>query len=183
MTTLECRNCLYGKEDVNRKMYWYEKITQERGIKNDVYHYLKLKNAPDEFEQLLWCDKVGGKVYWAGRCSEAFSDTPKQTNHSKQKRRNKRECDQKYKKHLKFLAENVSIYPFPSIYTDEVWINGRGCIENQKPYYKRLYRGRGKGMSYYHKKMSNKKIRRYKGELPKKGNIGYRLYDFWWEIY
>lgn len=68
------------------------------------------------------------------------------------------------------------------MYKDKIWIKGQGYIENPKPYYKRLYRGRGKGMSYYNKKMSNKKIQRYKGELPKKGNPGHRLYDFWWEL-
>lgn len=129
-----------------------------------------------------YCNKVGGKNLLFGYCEDAYSDISKQINHSKQQRRNKRERDQKYENHLKFLNENVSGYPSPVIYTDEIWIRGQGYIENPKPYYKRLYRGRGKGMSYYHKKMSNRKIRRYKGGLPKKGNWGHRLYDFWWEL-
>lgn len=129
------------------------------------------------------CDKIGGKTVLYGYCTDAYSsDVIKRINHSKQKRRNKRERNQKYKNHLKYLTENVSGYPSPVIYTDEVWISGQGYIQNPKPYYKRLYRGGGKGMSYYHKKMSNKKIRRYKGELPKKGNLSHRLYDFWWEL-
>lgn len=130
-----------------------------------------------------YCEKVGGKTSVYGFCTDAYSlDVIKQINRSKQKRRNKKERDQRYKNHLKYLAENISVYPSPAIYTDEVWVNGRGYVQNLKPYYKRLYRGRGKGMSYYHKKMSNKKIRRYKGELPKKGNMSHRLYDFWWEL-
>lgn len=130
-----------------------------------------------------YCDRVGGKTALYGYCTDVYdSNIPVQKNYSKQKRRNKRERDQKYKNHLKYLAENVSGYPSPAIYTDEVWISGHGYVQNLKPYYKRLYRGRGKGMSYYHKKMSNKKIRRYKGELPKKGNLSHRLYDFWWEL-
>lgn len=130
-----------------------------------------------------YCEKTGGKTLLYGYCTDAYSlDVVKQINHSNQKRRNKRERDQKYKSHLKCLVENVSGYPSPAIYTDKVWVSGYGYIQNPKPYYKRLYRGRGKGMSYYHKKMSNKKIRRYKGELPKKGNMSHRLYDFWWEL-
>lgn len=130
-----------------------------------------------------YCDKIGGKTLLFGYCENAYSDIRKQINHSKQKRRNKRERDQKYKNHLKYLAKNVSGYPLPVMYADKIWIKGQGYIKNQKPYYKRCYRGRGKhSASHYHKKMSNKKIRRYEGELTRKGNIGYKLYDFWWKI-
>lgn len=129
-----------------------------------------------------YCDKVGGKNLLYGYCEDAYIELTIDKNDSKQKRRNKRERDQKHKNHLKFLAENIQDYPSPVIYTDEVWIRGKGYVKNPKPYYKRCYRGRGKGVSHYHKKMSNKKIRKYKGELPKKGNFGHRLYDFWWEL-
>ena len=180
---LECKNCPYGARDFKRRMYWYEKTVQERGIPNDIYHYLKPEEAPDEIEQFLWCDKVGGKVFWAGRCEDAYMLPVISKNHSRQKRRNKRERDQKHKNHLKFLAENILGYPSPVMYTDEIWIKGKGYIKNPKPYYKRCYRGSGKhSNSNYHKKMSNRKIRRYKDELPKKSNLCHRLYDFWWEL-
>ena len=131
-----------------------------------------------------WCDKVGGYNYRFGYCSDIYGKKMVQINHSKQKRRNKREREQKYKTHLKFLAENISGYPSPVIYTEKIWVKGQGYVENPKPYYKRLYRGKGKhSNANYHKKMSNRKIRRYKGELPKKGNLSHRLYDFWWELY
>lgn len=179
-----CRNCPYGEEDFKRRMYWYEKIIQERGIPNDIYHYLTPEDAPDEFEQFLWCNKVGGKVYWSGRCSDAYSDVSKKTNHSKQhskqKRRNKRERDQKYKNYLKFLAENVQHYSSPVIYTNKNFIHGQGYVENPKSYYKRYYREK---RAKYIKRMSNKAIRRYKGNIPKKGNWCHKLYDFYYELY
>lgn len=129
------------------------------------------------------CEKVGGKTLLFAYCEDACSEVKKQINHSKQKRKNKRERDQKHKNHLKFLAENISRYPYPVIYTDEIFIRGYGYAENPKPYYKRLYRGRGRrSNSNYHKKMSNRKIRRYRRELPKKGNLSHRLYDFWWGL-
>lgn len=131
-----------------------------------------------------WCDKVGGYNYRFGYCSDIYDKETTLKNHSKQKRKNKRERDQKHKNHLKFLAENVSGYPSPAIYMNVIWIKGQGYVEISKPYYKRLYRGRGRhSNSNYHKKMSNRKIRRYKGELPTKGNLGHRLYDFWWELF
>ena len=59
-----------------------------------------------------------------------------------------------------------------------IWINGHGYVQNAKPYYKRWYRGK---RSKYFKQQSNRKIRRYNGELHK-GNMAYKLYDFWWEL-
>lgn len=127
-----------------------------------------------------YCDKVGGKTAWYGFCEDIYPDIPKHVYHSKQKRRNKRERDQKYKNHLKFLAEYLSGYPSPVVYRDKIFIRGQGYVENPKPYYKRYYREK---RAKYIKRMSNKKIRRYKGDVPKKGNWCYKLYDFWWEMY
>lgn len=146
---------------------------------------LECKNCP-YYDYVLggqWCDKVGGYNYRFWYCSDIYNVEIKKKNRSKQKRRNKRERDQKHRNYLKFLAENVTGHPSPVIYTDEIWIKGQGYVENSKPYYKRLYRGRGRcSNSNYHKKMSNRKIRRYTGELPKKGNLSHKLYDFWWEL-
>lgn len=146
---------------------------------------LECKNCP-YYDYALggqWCDKVGGYNYRFGYCSDIYDKETKRKNRSKQNRRNKIERDQKHKDHLKFLAENIQYYPSPVIYNNEIWIKGQGYVENSKPYYKRLYRGRGRrSNSNYHKKMSNRKIRRYIGELPKKGNLSHKLYDFWWEL-
>ena len=174
---MECRNCPYGKEDFDRRMAWYNKIIEERGIPNDIYGYETYEDAAKDAEQFLWCDKVCGKVYCFGRCTDTYSDIPKYENCSKRKKRNKRERDLKYKNHLKYLAENTSGYPSPVMYMDEIWIKGYGYVENPKPYYKRLYRGK---RSKYLKRQSSKRIRRYKGELHN-GWHCHRLYDFWWE--
>ena len=72
-------------------MYWYNKIVLERGIPNDIYHYLEPQDAPDQFEQFLWCDKVGGKVYCFGYCTDAYSDIPKHEIHAKKKKEEIRE--------------------------------------------------------------------------------------------
>ena len=71
---MHCRCCPYGKEDFERRMRNYQRIIQERGIPNDIYHYLKPEDAAAEFEQFVWCDKVGGKVYWAGYCEDAMEE-------------------------------------------------------------------------------------------------------------
>ena len=176
---MQCRNCPYGIEDFERRMYWYNKTIQECGIPNYIYHNLKPKDVADEFEQFLWCDKIGGKVYCFGHCEDAFDipDVTNQRNSSKKKRINKREKDLKHKEHLKRLNKISKGYPSPVYYTDKIYVRGYGYIENPKPYYKRLYRGK---RSKYLKKQSNRKIRRYKGKLHN-GWQCHKLYDFWWK--
>lgn len=128
-----------------------------------------------------YCDKVGGKTSLYGHCTDAcYINIPISENHSNKKRRSKRERNQKYRNHLKFLAEYPSVYPSPAVYIDKIYIRGQGYVENPKPYYKKYYREQ---RSKYLKRMSNKTIRRYKGDIPKKGNWSHRLYDFWWEMY
>ena len=174
---MECRNCPYIKEIFNRIMNKYEKTISEQGMPNVLYGYLEPQDAADQFERFLWCDKIGGKD-WCGRCEDAYSDIVVYKNHSKKRKRNKRERDLKYKNHVKFLAENTSGYPTPAIYIDKIYV-GYQCIDNPKPYYKRIYRGK---RSKYLKRQSNKKIRRYKGGLQNGWNC-HRLFDFWWEMY
>ena len=43
-----------------------------------------------------YCDKVGGKNLLFGYCEDAYSEISKHVNHSKQKRTNRKERDQKH---------------------------------------------------------------------------------------
>lgn len=130
-----------------------------------------------------YCDKVGGKNLLFGYCEEAYSEILKHVNHSKQKRTNRKERDQKHKNHLKYLAENIQGYLSPVIYTDEVWIRGQGYVENSKPYYKRCYRSNHKGNRYsFYKKYANRCVRRYKGEIYNTGNNYRKIFDYWWRV-
>lgn len=130
-----------------------------------------------------YCDKVGGKTLLYGYCEDAYAQPIILQNHSKQKRRSKRERDQKYKNHIKFLSENIKYYPAPVMYTDLIYARGLGLIENPKPYYKRCYRGNHKGSRYkLYKKYANKKVRKYKGEIHNKGNQYRKIYDYWWIV-
>ena len=154
-------------------MYWYEKTISENGIPNDIYHYLKPEDAPDEFEQFLWCDKAGGKVFWAYKCSDAYSEPLVQTKHSsnKKKRRNKRERDLKHKRHLEILWDAKKNWWFPpALYVED------------KSYYKRLTPNHGGRRPRFYKKQSNKQVRRYKDEIPK--GAGYKkVFDYQWTLH
>ena len=176
---MECRNCPYAKDEFNKRIKYYQEYTDKNGVPNDIYGDLTLEEIMEFEEPYCWCEKTGGKILWHGQCNDAYDDVQKYENHSKKKRRNKRERDLKYKNHLKSLAENTTGYPSPAYYVDEIWIKGYGYVKNPKPYYKRLYRGK---RSKYLKRQSNKKIRRYKGELHN-GHHCYKVFDYWYELY
>lgn len=165
---MQCTGCPYIKEDLDRMIDEYyeypDSVYSEYEISEFLYKY-------------YWCEKVGGKIYHYGVCSELEHNIKKHKSLSKQKRRNKRERDLKHKEHLKRLEKISRGYPSPVYHTDEIYVRGYGYIENPKPYYKRLYRGK---RSKYLKKQSHKKIRRYNGELHN-GWQCHKLYDFWWE--
>ena len=61
---------------------------------------------------------------------------------------------------------------------NEIWVKGVGYVENSKPYYQRLYRGKRSG---YLKRQSNRVIRRYKGELHKGYQHIHKIFDFLWD--
>ena len=62
---------------------------------------------------------------------------------------------------------------------DEVWVKGIGYVENPKPYYQRIYRGK---RSKYLKRQSNKAIRKYKGGLHRGYQNIHKIYDYWYEL-
>ena len=73
---MKCKDCPYGYEDFEK----YKSYIDEEDIENCV-----------------WCDKVGGKIYSFGHCSDWYEqDEEKYKNHSKKKRMNKRERYLKY---------------------------------------------------------------------------------------
>lgn len=106
------------------------------------------------------------------------------------KREVKRKRNQKYQRHLKYLYEELYDHSWlpPVIYVRQKWIRDKNnnyvLIDIPKPYYKRIYRSnshRGVSNSKYYKKQANRKVRRYKGELP---NGGYykKIAEYWWNI-
>lgn len=131
-----------------------------------------------------YCEKVGGKTLLYGYCEDAYSQHQSiiSGNHSKQKRRNKRERDLMYKNHIKYLAKTYPSYPPPAMPVDE---NGRWNFDDPvgTVYYRRTYRGNHKGNRYsFYKKYSNRCVRGYKGKIHSKGNQYRKIFDYWWTV-
>ncbi len=163
-------------------MYLYQKIVNEQGIPNDIYGDETYEDVADDAEMFLWCDKVGGKVYCLGHCTDAYEDSDDiYINRSKKKRRNKGERDLKYKKHVKFLAQTISYYPPPAMPVDE---NGEWNFDDPvgTVYYRRTYKGNHKKNRYkFYKNYSNRIVRRYRGEVGN-GCAYKRCFDYWWTV-
>lgn len=148
---------------------------------------------------MCWCDKVGGRIHRMGRCEDCSEDysygnycgnipSPIKSNRHKRSMIDKRRRRDKHNSKLKRLYEIDNW--FPSIVIDRSIIRVMAKyswedIRIGKPSYKRIYRSSNgrKGGSRYNKKMSNRKIRRYKGELQRKGNGFHKLYDYWFKMY
>ena len=129
-------------------------------------------------DDTIWCDKVGGRIRLYGSCEDAyFDDEEIPTSIMKKQRIHKYERYLKYQHHLRYLERVSCGYPPAVTYEDEIRIRRQCYVPNPKPYYKRRYRGH---RSKILKQQSNKRIRRYKGEL-KNGWQCHKIYDFWWE--
>ena len=76
---MRCRDCPYGIEDFTLRTEMYK----------SVYGEYPDEDRANQSEQFVWCDKVGGKVYSFGHCSDWYAhDEEKYKNHSKKKRIN-----------------------------------------------------------------------------------------------
>lgn len=128
----------------------------------------------------VYCEKVGGKISLYGTCNECeYGNKTILKRCNNKSKHNKRERYLKHQSHLKHLHETVGgYYPAPVMYTNGIWRKGY-YIKNTKPYYKRLYRSR---YSSFAKRQSNKRIRRYKGELHNGYHHIHKIYDYWWKI-
>lgn len=88
--------------------------------------------------------------------------------------------NKKYKKHLEHLADIASEYPAAAYRVDK---NGDWTDDPEDTkYVKRCYRENRPGISGYLKKLANRKVRRFDGEI---GNYGAykKVFDYWWNLY
>lgn len=162
-----CKQCPYGEIDFQCRIYNYFTILEKYGYPNDVYGYLTPEEHAEESERFIRCDKVDGKVCWAGYCSEAYEEPVFMPQKSRRKKKSKRERDLCYKRHIKRLASSICVSRPASVST------------RNPEYYKRLYRSQH---SSYLKKVANRKVRRYKDAIFN-GNDYRKVYDFWYKYW
>lgn len=147
----------YGSEDAYYKMYLEDLEYLIENCDRDNYFLMKKrKSKKDKFY-------IGKSNYlkWKYLIDYWVEDYFK-LDVNKKIKKNNRYLKEKEKLHLKNLK-------------DISWMN----VRERDGWNQRFYRGK---RSSYLKKQSNKKIRRYKGDLPSKGRTCHKLFDFWWEL-
>lgn len=75
VVNMDCRECIYGKDDFERRMACYDNYVAKYGIPNEIYGNMTREDAEKEALQFMWCEKTGGKVYIFGKCSLTDKDT------------------------------------------------------------------------------------------------------------
>lgn len=133
-----------------------------------------IKYIKDNNLKSCYCKKLGCRIKDGEPCEKEAEDVKKNSRHPRKLNAYKRKV--KYKKYLERLADEDPKYPsgayrvgYDGYYTDN---------PNDTKYVKREWRGK---RSKYLKRCSNRRIRRHKGEIPKR--CGYRrVFDFWWEL-
>jgi hypothetical protein len=153
---LKCLNCPYAQEDLRVKFDLFEKTGEPYNTR--------------DMEEYVWCDKVGGRVSYFGGCTDFYNNEAKKDRHyNRRKRKGKRERNLKHKAHLVKISRacpnRVFLKTWTFDYQEEKW------VEDQTPYYTRIYRKHTR----YDKRYANHLVRKYVGYLAK-GNSYRKLY-------
>lgn len=125
------------------------------------------------------CDKTGdGKFYACGFCSDAFDAQPKRKKHGRRRSgiAYRRSQKKKKDKRLRNIISSGGYKPMIGYidygFVDGVWQE----VGNHIKY------PRNSNAQRFLKRQSNKRVRRYTGNIPK-GNSYRKLLDYWWELY
>ena len=148
-----------------------------------------------------WCDKVGGKIWHYGQCSDVHFDDYSSTVSNKINKNNINFIktnktyvrNQKYKNRIKYNCKNYGRF-YDAFYPcdkdgwyvpikHEKWISPESYerySEREFAYFKRCYRKSNRAK--WAKHFCNKKVRRYKGKISNGGSYK-RIAEFWWQVY
>lgn len=130
----------------------------------------------DECIEDIWCDKVGGKLYAFGTCGEEYLEC--QPIQEKSKRRHgrayRRRMARKKEKRRRWLIRECSS---TGGYIAWGWIDG-----NYVEVGTHVQFSKNSNAQHYWKRQANKKIRRYKEDIPH-GGYYKRLFPYLWKIY
>lgn len=125
------------------------------------------------------CDKTGeGKFYVCGFCDDAFITYPEEKKSGRRKtgrayrRRKAKQKDDRLRSIIASGGYKPMIGFIDYGLVDGVWQE----VGNHIKY------PRNSNYQRYLKQQSNKRVRRYKAEIPK-GNSYRKLFEYWWELY
>lgn len=179
---MKCKECPYIQDELELRAKHYEDVAKRFGFPNDIYGDATLEEVLDLESEYFWCPKTGGKIWAYGRCEDAVEESPVVTVEG-ERHLSRREAEERYKDHLKFLADFCAYYPSPAekmdfnrkiVYDEGL---GKDDVDARTVYHKRYWVNRNgrKGRAHFSKNQANRKVRRYKGDLSD-GNEYKNLY-------
>lgn len=166
---MNCKECPYIKDEFNERMSYCDEYFPNYYSEKDI-------------EECCYCIKTDGRLCWTSTCDKFPSEKIRRVcNRNPKKRRStKRERDKKYKERMKYLYDALGhLVSSPVNPVDRYGYYTKDLNEITR--YKRYwFTGTGKK---YHKRQSNKAVRRSKDiSVRNRGNYK-KVYDLWWEVY
>jgi hypothetical protein len=144
-------------------------------IKEQLNYQIPASKNIEEALGKCYCEKLDSFITEEISCEK---DIPVRTKNKVQRQRpHKRAREKRSKKRLiKLYDKTKQWYPSVVNYVEERYTGDGHYVPVKKPYYTRAY----KDNSYTSlKAIGNRRVRRSKVELPKKGNSYKKLYDLW----
>ena len=176
---MDCKTCVYGKDDFERRMACYDSYAEKYGIPNKIYGNMTREDAEKEALEFMWCEKTGGKVYIFGKCSLAVKDTPMEdkegentmpnltaTDYQKKAMRKRRRANAIYKLRIKRRSEAGGYY---------LPCNKMREYDAETPVYYEKFTGWNKETL---KKVTNSRIRNHEFGFQK-GSAYKKVHDRW----
>lgn len=161
---MNCKECGYIKDEYKERMSYCDK-------------YFPGYYSEDDIAECCYCVKTDGRLCWTGTCDKFPSEKIRRicNRNPKKRRSTKRERDKKYKERMKHL------YSMSADMVTPVDRYGHYVKSNDEiSYYRRVYYSK---RAAYHKKQSNKAIRKNKNvSVRDRGNYK-KVYDVEWEIH
>lgn len=127
------------------------------------------------------CDKVSDEFFYCGYCEDAWVDKPMRQNFGKRKtgREYRRKMRRQHFKKFRDRKGFSHVFAAPYLNSGR-WDNEKCEWIGEDSHICHPQNSKNKG---FLKRMSNKKVRKAKLDLPQKGNGHRKVFDYWWTLY
>lgn len=135
----------------------------------------------DRISEIHFCEKTG-MPYLDGGCSDAYQEEPEGRRHQGKQRMAARERNRKYQKHLRKLASiSGRMQGKSAMYGRAVLVDREAEGAGKNLFYRKCWRGCHHNRFRYWRRVSNRKVRRYRGDVHNGGSYR-KIFDYWWTV-
>ena len=136
----------------------------------------------EQIMEVHFCEKTGGMPCLDRGCSDAYQEETEGRRHPGRQRMTARERNRKYQRHLRKLASiSERMQGKNTMYGGAVLVDGEAGAVGKKAFYRRYWRGGHNNRFRYWRRVSNRKVRRYKGDVHS-GGFYRKISAYWWTV-